>query len=178
MDSVFKDKKEKNNGAWDLTVLFLCTTCCLLFMALACGFMIGNKAGYNTGFIHGLIEGYEPCNCPEGVETVKYIEVPSDKPNNECDRITWLYDRYMGDKEYSLGEYDCTQFSQDFKDILEEKGYTVIPKFGMKQSESAAYGQGLHSWIEVCIPFEATSGRFISQGEYEEDYKEVVDKIL
>ena len=86
----------------------------------------------------------------------------------EPDRISiidlWI-ERFEG-IDYVRGKYDCTQFSNDFRDTLKPY-FNVTIVYGMIKGQDM-----MHCWLEINgRPFEATSGHWIGFNAYNERYK-------
>jgi hypothetical protein len=68
----------------------------------------------------------------------------------------------LGNKTYVYGRYDCTQFTNDFNDLLVKAWIKPKIVFGFLKG-CGVYGRCLHCWLEINgKPFEAVTGRFIA----------------
>lgn len=68
----------------------------------------------------------------------------------------------LGYKYYIYGKYDCTQYSNDFNDLLIKIGYKTKIVLGFLHG-CGVYGKCLHCWLEINGKgFEAVNGKFIT----------------
>lgn len=85
------------------------------------------------------------------------------KPNKI--NIEEFWESELGNKTYKLHTYDCTDFSNDFMEILERYGINATAVYGIL-TERCDYC--VHCWIEIDgMTFEATAGKFVDPGIYE-----------
>lgn len=98
--------------------------------------------------------------------------------NNICDEVENIWIKYLSNRTYvnsgdakklGIPKYNCVDFSNDMYGILGKLNFTAFIMMGK-------WNGGLHQWVDICLPFETTTGRFISPSEYASDY-EFIKKV-
>lgn len=143
-------------------------------------------------FSLGSIFGYFAKECPScsfEPETItvtsyllktEYADKPCPSPGTvfiekDCPVCYEPYYKYLMEKtakahEYNLETYNCYDFSTDLYYALREVGYKANISYGTFNNGTYATN---HSWVELCLPIEATQGFIIdpvSYPNYYEDY--------
>jgi len=101
------------------------------------------------------------CDCPNSCPAVQ---------SNQLDDLTALWANATAGKTFKLHEYDCTDASSDTIAAWSAAGYEAVPQMGVLKTTNSPYGRGLHSWVKVCLPFEAVTGKFPDPTEYGDSY--------
>lgn len=98
--------------------------------------------------------------------------------NNILDKISIIAEQVADSHEYKLNVYDCTQFSEELVNRLNESGYgsyCVAGYLWELDDQGHKFKKKYHTWVEVntsygVIPVEATRGYIIDSQTYINDY--------
>lgn len=120
---------------------------------------------------------------PNVTGTIKTENIQSQSINKHLDYYPAMEDYYWiemlaetnsASHEYKLHVYDCTQFSKNLVKELKANGYKAQCTAG----HTPNWDYPDHTWVSVWIgeqrfEIEATSGYFISEEDYKNDYVKV-----
>lgn len=109
-----------------------------------------------------------PVTEPEA-EIIEIIKQEQEITTDELIYNIWL--ETMSDKEYNgeygTDRYDCTEFANDFHDILEERKIETSIIIGFVNEPESSYGKTIHCWNEVNgTQYEPQKGRPIKEEKY------------
>jgi hypothetical protein len=81
--------------------------------------------------------------------------------------------------KYDIDNYNCENFSIDLVKLLKENGYDAYTITGHVNCTAGYFNKtvcedsgGLHEWVEVKIPIEATAGQIIEPDVYRNVYNQ------